>query len=70
MVKATLVLEDDNGLQQHPAPDTEAGTASWHTTARTTPLHWTGELKRALLIVESGYAHTHDITIDRAWLSR
>jgi hypothetical protein len=68
-VKATLVIEDEAGTQQHPAPDAQVEENGWTKSERRTPLKW-GELKRAALRVESNWGANGDFYLNECWLSQ
>jgi hypothetical protein len=68
-VKVTMVIEDEGGMQQHPAPDVEVSAAAWSKTERRTPLKWTN-LKRAWLRVESNWGASGDFYVHECWLSQ
>jgi hypothetical protein len=68
-VKATLVIEDEAGVQQHPAPDVEVTADTWSQTERRTPLQWTN-LQRAAFRVESNWGADGTFYLHECWLSR
>ena len=68
-VKASLVVEDESGTQQHPAPDAQTLAEDWAKTERRTPIKW-GELKRAALRIESTWGPNGEFIVDECWLSR
>ena len=68
-LKATLVIEDAKGIQQHPSPDTLIESNAFATAARTQSLAWS-ELKRATLKIESGYGAKHDFVVSEVFLKK
>jgi len=68
-VKATIVIEDETGVQQHPAPDVQVTPDAWVKTERRTPLKW-GELKQAKLRVESNWGALGEFYVHECWLSK
>ena len=68
-IKATLVIEDENGIQQHPSPDLLVTSNAFATAARTQSLSWS-KLKRATLKVESGYGDKHDFVVSEVFLKK
>jgi hypothetical protein len=65
----SLVVEDESGTQQHPAPDAQTLAEGWAKTERRTPIKW-GELKRAALRIDSTWGPNGEFLVDECWLSR
>ncbi len=68
-VKATLVIEDEEGTRQHPAPDVQVADETWARTERRTPLAWSN-LKQASLRVESTWGPAGAFYVNECWLSQ
>lgn len=68
-MKATLIIEDEAGLHQHPSPDVVIDAESYRTASRMQPLTW-ASLERATLRVESGYGDKQDVLVQEVFLKK